>query len=234
MQQWAAAGLPGAVAVEREMKREDLAPFAHYYAPLISDTMDRLGIAGQVMDRSIQQMLPAPGQIVCGIAFPCRVVPTAEYVEITTLLEMVDAIPDGSVVVVAADADIGAALWGGLMSTRAQARGAVGAVVSGGVRDLAQIEERGFPVFGAYRCVTDIRRRGAMVAYGATVECGGVTVRPGDVVFGDANGVVVVPAERVPEVAAELARARSDESATMAGLRAGAGAKTLFDKYERF
>src|SRR6266545_2093455 len=92
------------------------------YTPLVSDTMDSLGIEGYVLPREIQSMFPDPHLKVAGYAYPCRVIPTDEYVEIHTLLAMVDSIPSESIVVVAADSDIDAALWGGLMSTKAKER----------------------------------------------------------------------------------------------------------------
>ena len=211
-----------------------LASLCTLYTPLVSDTLDRLGIPAAVMRHDVQSMIADPAVKACGPAFPCRVVPTHEYVEIDTLLAMVDAIPQGAMVIVAADDDINAALWGGLMSTRAAARGAVGAVVNGGVRDLEQIAELAFPVFGTYRCVTDIRRRGFMHSYNVPVTCAGVAVWPGDIVFGDANGVVVIPRDRFDDVFAELARAAEEERATMRGLQKGAGAAQIFAKFGRF
>ena len=175
-----------------------------------------------------------PSRVVCGTAYPCRVVPTRAYVEIDLLLEMVDSIPEGAVVVVSADEDIDAALWGGLMSARALARGAVGAVVNGGVRDIAQIDTLGFPVFGAYRSVKDIRRRGYMAKYNVPVYTGGVTIVPGDIVFGDANGVVVIPRERFDRVYHELERAYGEESMTQQSLAAGKAAREAFAEYGRF
>lgn len=213
---------------------EQLAAVSRLYTPLVADTLDRMGITGQVMDRTVQSVLPTPDLKVCGIAFPCRVVPTTEYVEIDNLLAMVDAIPAGAMVVVAADHDIDAALWGGLMSTRAKARGAVGAVVNGGVRDIEQISDAAFPVFGTYRCIKDIRRRGYMHAYDVAVSCAGVKVHPGDIVFGDVNGVVVIPNRSFNDVYGELARAAEEERATMAGLAKGEGAAGVFAKYGRF
>src|SRR4051812_44773357 len=132
------------------------------FTPLVSDVMDRLGIPSHVLDRSIQSVPFDPTLKVVGLAYPCHVIPTEEYVEIHTLLEMIDSIPEDAMVLVAADHDIDAALWGGLMSTRAKARGAVGAVVNGGIRDLEQIVTLEFPTFGMYRCIKDIRRRGFM------------------------------------------------------------------------
>ena len=120
---------------------EKLTGMLRFYTPLVSDTMERLGMRSGVMHHSIQQILPDPHQKACGLAFPCRVCPTKNYVEIHTLLEMVDNIPPLAFVVMSADKEIDAALWGGMMSARAQARGAVGAAVNGGVRDIAQISE---------------------------------------------------------------------------------------------
>ena len=217
-----------------EISAARLRRFASYYTPLVSDTLDRLGIRGCVMDHAIQHIAGGANPKVCGIAFPCRVVPTKKYVEIDTLLEMVDAIPANSVVVVAADTDIGAALWGGLMGTGAQQRGARGAIVNGGVRDMEQIESLGFPVFGAYRCITDIRRRGSMKAYNVPVSCGGVKITPGDIIFGDVNGVVAIPQQHFDRVESELRAARREERATMQGLANGEGARRMFGKYKRF
>ncbi len=205
-----------------------------FYTPLVSDTMERLGMKSGALDHSIQQILPDPHLKVCGLAFPCRVRPTTEYVEIHTLLEMVDQIPERGFVIVSADEDIDAALWGGLMSARAKARGGVGAAVNGGVRDIAQINELEFPVFGTHRCIKDIRRRGYMLKYNTPVYCGGVTIVPGDIIFGDANGVIVIPREKFAEVYAELDAAHSDEHATQKGLQEGNSARNLFERYNRF
>ncbi len=214
--------------------REELESFSQFFTPLVSDVMDRLGIASHVIDHSVQQVEFDPSLKVAGLAFPCRVVPTNEYVEIGTLLEMVDHIPVNAFVLVAADDDIDAALWGGLMSTRAKTRGAVAAVVNGGVRDIEQISALGFPVFGTCRCIKDIRRRGYMAAYGIEVEFFGVRVRPNDIVFGDANGVVVIPLEHFSIVYPELLKAISGEHATAKGLQEGRAAQDLFAEFDTF
>lgn len=214
--------------------KEHLEGMLRFYAPLISDTMERLGLPSGALDRSIQAIDPDPLRRVCGIAFPCRVALTSDYVEIHTLLEMVDQIPSGAFVIVAADGEIDAALWGGMMSARATSRGAVAAAVNGDVRDIAQIAELGFPVFGTGRCIKDIRGRGYMAAYNTTVQCGNVKISPGDVVFGDANGVIVIPHDDFAKVYEELDRAWREEAATHRGLVDGEGARDLFEQYGRF
>jgi 4-hydroxy-4-methyl-2-oxoglutarate aldolase len=214
--------------------REQLDSFSRFFTPLVSDAMDRLGLECIVLPHSVQSIPYDPTLKVAGVAFPCRVITTSEYVEIAKLLEMVDHIPKDAFVIVAADANTDAALWGGLMSTRAKARGARAAVVNGGIRDFEQISKLGFPVFGKYRCIKDIRRRGYMADYNIAVNFDGQSVRPGDVVFGDANGVLVIPQEHFDTVYAELMKSIEGEDATAKGLESGRSARELFAEFETF
>lgn len=204
------------------------------YTPLVSDTMDALGIEGCVLPREIQAIIPDPHLKIAGYAYPCRVIPTDEYVEIHTLLEMVDSIPQDSIVVVAADDDIDAALWGGLMSARAKARGAKGSVVNGGVRDIEQIENLRFPVFGAYKCVKDIRRRGYMAEHGKNIFVKNLEIGKKHIIFADVNGVIVIPELKIDEVLAALAERMRREQLTEEGLKKNFSAQELFGNYGTF
>lgn len=208
--------------------------FQQIFTPLVSDVMDRLGLHARVLSHEVQSIPFDPKLKVAGFAYPCRVISTSEYVEINTLLEMVDSIPKDAFVVVAADADTDAALWGGLMSTRAKERGAHGAVVNGGIRDFEQIDSLSFPVFGKYRCIKDIRRRGYMAAFGVDVMFDGQPINLGDVIFGDANGVVVIPQEEFEQVYEELIRSLQGEKQTSDGLLAGRSAQELFSEFKTF
>lgn len=173
-------------------------------------------------------------RVVVGVAHPCLVVKTAERVEIDMLLKYVDATPPESVCMVAVDEDVQGALWGGLMSAGVQQRGAVGAVVDGGVRDLHQIAALDFPVFAAYRSPLDIRGRGEMVSFGGPVVCRGVPVAPGDLVFADANGTVVVPAEAVEDVLALCEDRVGRELATERELQDGQAAVDVYSRHGAF
>lgn len=204
------------------------------FTPLVSDVMDSLGITGQVLPHSIRSIFPDSHLKVAGYVFGCRVVPTNEYVEIHKLLEMVDAIEKDSFVLVASDSPIDAALWGGLMSTRAKVRGARAAAVTGGVRDIEQIEGLGFPVFGEYRCVKDIRRRGYMAEYNTTITIGETVINPKDIVFADANGIVVIPYSKKEEIFQTLVVRVKGEEGTSAGLLSGKSAQELFGEFETF
>lgn len=130
------------------------------------------------------------GACLAGRAFTVRT-PPGEYQAVRAALERAAA---GDVIVVDGGGELERALWGGRMSRLALERGIAGLVVDGAVRDLDEIEALRFPVFAIAGAPTPPgREREGEV--GVEIECGGRTVRPGDAVYGDADGVVVVPAE---------------------------------------
>jgi RraA family protein len=137
-----------------------------------------------------------------GPAFTVRV-PPGENPSIRTALEQASP---GDVIVIDGGGYEIRALWGGNVSARARERGLAGAVVDGAARDLDEIEALGFPVFATAVVPTPpIREREGEI--GVEISCGGLTVRPGDHVYGDRDGVVVVPAELLDELVARVAAA---------------------------
>ena len=119
--------------------------------------------------------------------------------------------------------------WGEIMATAALARGIAGLVISGCVRDAVQMQQLGFPVFSTGTCIRgtgkDPHRAGAI---GARLRLGDVLVSPGDLVVGDADGVVVVPRAAAGS-AVTAGRAREDKEAdVMAQLRAGGSTLDLY------
>jgi len=129
--------------------------------------------------------------------------------------------PAGSVIV----ADMGGArelgYWGEVLTTGAQARGIVGLVIDGGVRDCDALVAHGFPVFSTGLALTGATKE-QPGSVGRAVTVGDVTVEPGDWVVGDVDGVVVVPGATLDDVLG-AARARADrEQRLFAALRGGA------------
>jgi 4-hydroxy-4-methyl-2-oxoglutarate aldolase len=128
--------------------------------------------------------------------------------------------PAGSVLVI----DVGElgdfGYWGEVLTTGAQARGILGLVIDGGVRDLIAIEALGFPVFAS-----TIALRGASKNQGGAVNvpirCGGASVVPGDWVVGDADGVVIVPGEHLEDVIIAANDRSKREAALFEALRGG-------------
>ena len=90
--------------------------------------------------------------------------------------------------------------WGELLTTASMARGAVGCVTDGLVRDVRQIRELGYTVFHGGIGPLDSKGRGKMIERDVSIECAGVTVNSGDLVFGDVDGVLVIPEEIAPQI----------------------------------
>jgi len=166
----------------------DPAAFAALPPTTLADLLDR----GQVMDIGIRPLWPAPR--VAGPAFTVRC-PAGDNLMLHAAIYRA---PAGSVIVVEAG-DVDYAVAGGNVCAVAQRRGIAGFVVDGVIRDVGEVREMGFPVFA--RGVIPIPgAKAAIEPLNEPVRCGGVTVRAGDVVVADEEGVVVVPAARQDQI----------------------------------
>jgi regulator of RNase E activity RraA len=196
---------------------------------LAADCLDRLGIAGRVLDERIAPL--APGMRVDGPAHTLDVAeepgdPGDPY---AGEVAAVDAIPAGAVVVTSRFD--GAAIWGELLATAATARGGVGIVTDGPVRDLERLRAMGFATFHAGRSPLDSQGRLSVRAHGVPVRCGGVEVAPGDRIVADDDGAVAIPAAAVPDVLALAAEKDRGEGDVRAALRGGESLRVVFDRH---
>lgn len=123
------------------------------------------------------------------------------------------------------------ALWGELMSTRARKLGSRGAVLNGYVRDTKTILEIGFPTFGFGSYGQDSAPRYKVVDFRVPVEIGSVRVRPGDILFGDSDGVLVVPADAEAEVVTRALEKARGEKLVRKAIEEGSSAVEAFAKY---
>lgn len=181
----------------------------------VSDALDRLGIGGQA--RGIRPL--APSFRLVGRAFTVRLVPTTGRGG--TVGDFIDDVEPGSVVVLDNGGRRDATVWGDLLTTAACHRGVAGVVIHGICRDRARILEVGLPVFSRGAWMRTGKDRVRAQETGAIVSLGTASVAPGDLVVGDADGVVVVPRPHeaaVLEAAREVARA---EAAVRAAVEAG-------------
>jgi regulator of RNase E activity RraA len=120
------------------------------------------------------------------------------------------------------------ALWGELMSTAARMRGAAGAVLAGYIRDTNGILEMNFPVFSFGSYAQDQRGRGQVVDFRVPLEINGVTLQPGDIIFGDVDGVLVLPKQlEVMVVTEALDQVRKEKTARKL-LLSGVSAENVF------
>lgn len=211
-----------------------LSRYAKLSSSLVSDCVEEAGLGPRCAREGLVPFPSESTRVVVGWAHTAQVLRTEVRVEIDNLLRMVQATPPDSVVVVAADADIQGALWGGLMSTAVASRGGRGAVVDGGVRDVEQIVANGFPVWALHRSPLDIRGRGEVVSHGEPVVFRGVLVEAGDLVLADANGVVIVPRHAVEDVLDRCERRLSSELVTDVELASGADPLDVYSRHGTF
>ncbi len=123
------------------------------------------------------------------------------------------------------------ALWGGLMTTRAQHLKAAGAVLDGYSRDTPEVLAAGFPVFSYGGYAQDQGARGKVVDYRIAVEINGVRVQPGDIVFGDLDGVLVIPRAAEEESIRKALDKASTENKVRDAIRGGMGTVEAFNTF---
>lgn len=139
-----------------------------------------------------------------------------------------DSVGEGEVIVIEARGEVGSATLGDVLAIRAHVRGAAGIVTDGGVRDVEAVAAVGIPVHCAGTHPAVVGRRHVPWDHDLTIACGGATVQPGDIVVGDADGVVVIPPALAEEVA-DAAIAQEDEDAWIAEqVKAGHSIDGLF------
>jgi 4-hydroxy-4-methyl-2-oxoglutarate aldolase len=174
---------------------------------------DALGRFG-AMDYRIKPL--DPGSQLVGSALTVRTRP-CDNLAIYKALEMAQP---GDVLVVATQFDTGNAIWGELTTLMGQARGLAGMVTDGMVRDTHEIVAAGLPVFARGTTPNSPFKDGP-ADINLPVSCGGIPVRPGDIVVGDADGVVVVPRDQAESVLARVAAIHHKEAAMRAEIQDG-------------
>jgi regulator of RNase E activity RraA len=216
------------------MQQIDLASLRTLSAAVLSDVMDSLGLRDRAMRpfvRPLDESLVLVGRARTGLYMPVYQVREGENpyeVEIA----LVDDLKPGDVAVLACGGPTDRiAPWGELLSTASRARGAAGCVTDGLVRDVRQIREMGFPVFHGGIGPLDTKGRARMMERDIPVDCGGVHVRSGDIVFGDVDGVAIIPQERAAEVIARAQEKVRGEDDTRGELQQGRRLAEVFAKY---
>jgi regulator of RNase E activity RraA len=146
-------------------------------------------------------------------------------------IEAMDSLKPGDVVVHSTDYSGTNAPWGELMSTVARRNGAVGCVCDSQIRDCDKIIELGFPVYYAGIRPVDSKGRGIVMAYDVPVRCGEVLVQPGSLIFGDFDGIVVVPREVEEAVLLNAQEKVRKENLSRKELHQGKSLREVYDKY---
>lgn len=206
---------------------------------VVGDVMDKIGLQHQFLPPHIRPL--RQDMVVIGRAMPVLAVDVFEE-EVTgtknKLMEkpfglMLEALDDlkATEIYVNTGSSPRNALWGELMSIRARKLGAAGAVLNGYLRDTKAILNLDFPAFcwGSY--AQDSAPRYKVVDFRVAIEIGAVRIRPGDFVFGDIDGVCVVPIEAAPEVFRKALEKARGEKLVRQALETGSSAVAAFEKH---
>ncbi|MDR2784859.1 MAG: RraA family protein [Treponema sp.] len=208
------------------------------YSAVIGDILDKMHFYHQFLPQRIQPM--RDDMIIAGRAMP--VLETDLYGENLSnknkflkesfglMLEALDDLQKNEVYLCSGSSPA-YALVGELMCTRMQVLGAAGAVVNGFHRDTRGILALGFPCFSCGRYAQDQAPRGKVLDYRLPIEIEGVVIKPGDLVFGDLDGVLVIPKEIEEEVIRRAYEKATGEKTVGSAIKAGMGAKESFGKY---
>ncbi|MCA0293830.1 MAG: RraA family protein [Actinobacteria bacterium] len=203
----------------------------HLSSAVVSDCLDAIGLRQQCLGAGIHPL--EPDQVIAGYAFPVEIERVDDVPEqpFRGLVAALDAIEADEVFVTPTGRATDIAVWGELLSTACQRRGAAGAITDGLVRDIRAVRRLGFPVAGAGAIPYDSKGRHEVVAHRVAAVIDGVRIEPGDLIVADVDGVVVVPAARAAEIVAAAATKRSIEREFRAAVADGMGATHAFAKF---
>jgi len=205
-----------------------------FFSALLSDVLDELGYRNQALQsriRPLDDSVKMVGRARTMIYADIYQQPGPDENPHAGEIKLIDSLAADDVVVCACGTSGRIAPWGGLLSTAAKVRGAAGALMDGLVRDIAEIRALSFPVFHGGIGPLDSKGRARVIDTDVTVQCGGVSISPGDIVFGDGDGVVVVPQAIEAQVIAAATERLKGENKTKAALLAG---RSLAEVYEEF
>ncbi len=200
------------------------------YTPVVGDLLDKLGYWHQFLPQQIQP-LNIDMKLV-GRAMPVQIADTwgfqkEPFGQLTDALDQINAFE----IYIATGGQLNCAAWGEILTATARTRGGNGAIIDGYHRDTSRVLDQNWPVFSRGRYAQDAAVRSSVVDFRCPVEIGGVSVKPGDLVFGDLDGVVVVPKSVEEEViAGSLEKARG-EKLVRKEIEAGASSTVTFAKY---
>ncbi len=199
----------------------------HLFTAIIGDVLDLHGRHHQFLMPECRPL--HPGMVVCGRAMTVFETDIAEPVNppFGLMLKALDSMKQDEVYV-ASGSSATYALWGELMSTAARVRGAAGAVLAGFTRDTHAILEMNFPVFCYGSYAKDQKNRGRVGDFRIPLEIHGVRVNPGDIVFGDIDGVVILPQEIESDIVAQALDQVKKEKTAKRLLLNGASAEDVF------
>ena len=201
---------------------------------VIADALDSFGLHNQVLRPGIVAL--DTSQILCGFARVGLYMPIYHDDEDVRVYEqeiaLVDSLLPGEVAVLVCHGNLRISPWGELLSERSTHLGAAGCLTDGCVRDSPQIRNLGFPVYAGGTNPSDTKYRGKMMMSDVPGEIGGVSVSRGDLIFGDPDGIVIVPSDFVDRVVKNALVKVSAENTVRNEIRAGEALADVFERHK--
>jgi len=203
------------------------------FTAVVGDVMDTMGLLRQFLPPQLRPL--RDDMVVTGRAMTVLEADVPSDTDLATepfglMFRALDDLKAGEVYVCAGGSPR-YALWGELMSTRAIKLGAAGAVVDGYHRDTSGILRLGFPTFSYGGYAQDQAPRGKVTDFRVPLEVGGVKVKPGDIVFGDLDGVCVIPRDAEEEVFRRALEKVQKENSVGQAIEEGMSAQEAFEKF---
>jgi len=209
------------------------------FTAVVGDVLDKMGHRRQFLPQPIGPL--RQDMRIVGRAMPVLEADVFDEIAETTrgplggrpfglMMEALDDLKPGEVYI-ASGASLNYALWGELMSTRALHLRAAGAVLNGFVRDAAGIEALNFPTFCRGTYAQDQGPRGKVIDFRVPIEIEGIRIRPGDLLFGDREGVLVIPKVAEREAIEAALQKASTENRVAVAIRQGMSAREAFDTF---
>ncbi len=199
------------------------------YTPVVGDILDQMGFSHQFLPPEIcplRDSMKIAGKA-CTI-LECDVF-EAQKKPFGFLTEALDQLEENEIYIACGAHN--SALWGELLTAAAKKRGAAGAVLDGYIRDTPQVLEQNFPVFSRGRWAQDSSIRTNVIDYRCTIEIGKVIIHNGDFVFGDMDGVLIIPEEAAEECIRKALEKASGEKQVRRAIEEGMSATEAFKTF---
>ena len=200
------------------------------YTPVVGDILDQLGCFHQFLPPDLRPMVPS--MKIAGRAMPALQMDVFGPQEkpFGLMTRALDDLKPGEVYL-ATGTTFQCANWGEIMTATARTRGAVGAVINGFHRDTPQVLSQDWPVFSRGAWAQDSGPRMKVVDFRCAIEIGGVVAKNGDLIFGDVDGVLVIPQALETEVIARALEKARGEKLVRKEIESGISSTEAFEKY---
>ena len=210
-------------------EKEMLNRFEQLYTGAVNDVLREFCLLNQALPGHIVPLREY--RTIAGFAFTVKSSPNAMISgEMEFRVKMLDEIKEDAFVVWDTTNDTQATLWGGVMTATAKGKKVKAACIDGGIRDTHQILEADFPVFYKYRISNGSLGRCLITHYQVTLSIGGVTIKPGDIILGDIDGVLVVPREIAYDVLLRAEEIKENEKVIFSWVREGQSIQDITKK----